>query len=174
MPFDRKHPEFITITCLEWKHFLKHDACKRIIIDALIYRVMNEQLKVFGFVIMPNHLHLIWKISNDIEQQDFQRDFLKYTAKGMLTYLKAHDEFLYAESEVNDKDRHRQIWERNSLSKEIFTEEFCKQKLNYIHNNPLQEKWNLATQPEDYYWSSASYYLNNDSRWRFLSHYRYD
>ena len=32
------------------------------------------------------------------------------------------------------------------------------QKLEYIHLNPLQEKWNLATRPEEYYWSSAKYY----------------
>ena len=172
MPFDQKHPAFITITCLEWKHFLKHDACKRIIIDALVYRVMNQQVKVFGFVIMPNHMHLIWKVCDELEEQDFQRDLLKYTAKAMLTYLKAEDEFLYHETEVAAKDRKHQIWERNSLSKEIFTAQFFKQKLEYIHNNPVQEKWSLAPLPEDYYWSSASFYYNNDKRWRFLTDYR--
>ena len=47
--------------------------------------------------------------------------------------------------EVNDSDRTYQFWERNPLSVEIYSKEIAEQKLRYIHNNPRQEKWNLAS-----------------------------
>ncbi len=45
------------------------------------------------------------------------------------------------------------------------------QKLDYIHQNPAQEKWKLAELPEDYYYSSARFYLENKDDFGFLTHY---
>lgn len=172
MAFTNYHPAFITITCLEWKHFLKYDTCKRAIIDALIYRIHKQEVEVYGFVLMPNHMHLIWRIADHISPSDFQRDFLKYTAKNILLHLESIDKTMYQETFVESKDRTRQIWERNSLSKEIFSDNFFLQKLDYIHNNPIQEKWNLANSPEEYRWSSAAFYHSNNKEWFFLKDYR--
>ena len=44
-------------------------------------------------------------------------------------------------------------------------------KLDYIHTNPLQEKWNLAKYPVDFYWSSASFYEGSSSKFEFVTHY---
>lgn len=172
MAFTSHHPVFITLTCLEWNWFLKHDTCKRIFIDALLFRVFKQDVEVYGFVIMPNHVHLIWRVADHLTLSDFQRDFLKYTAKGILVQLWVLDTTLYEKTKVNFKDRSRQIWERNSLSKEIYTESFFLQKLDYIRNNPLQEHWHLAKTPEEYRWSSASFYNQNDREWFFIKDYR--
>jgi hypothetical protein len=42
---------------------------------------------------------------------------------------------------------------------------------NYIHQNPIQEKWNLIDLPENYGYSSASFYIENKKSWSFLTHY---
>ena len=39
------------------------------------------------------------------------------------------------------------------------------QKLNYIHNNPCQLKWNLANNPEEYKYSSAANYINGSGNY---------
>jgi hypothetical protein len=59
---------------------------------------------------------------------------------------------------VNAKDREYQIWERNSLSIDLWSPAVFTQKMDYIHNNPLQDKWRLAEYPEDYRYSSAAFY----------------
>jgi putative transposase len=46
------------------------------------------------------------------------------------------------------------------------------QKLNYVHNNPLQVHWNLASSPKDYKWSSASFYETGQDDFGFLTDYR--
>ncbi|WP_307527875.1 hypothetical protein [Pedobacter sp. W3I1] len=46
------------------------------------------------------------------------------------------------------------------------------QKLDYIHNNPLQERWRLAENAEDYYWSSAKFYQTGIDDFNVLTDYR--
>ncbi len=46
------------------------------------------------------------------------------------------------------------------------------QKLNYIHNNPVQEKWQLALCPEEYEFSSAKFYETGIDDFGFLTHFR--
>ena len=45
------------------------------------------------------------------------------------------------------------------------------QKLDYIHNNPLHEKWKLTNMAEEYYFSSAKYYLSDDPLFSIITHY---
>ena len=71
---------------------------------------------------------------------------------------------------VKAKDRKYQIWKRNALSIDIYSEEVMLQKLNYTHLNPV--KAGLVTMPEQYYYSAASFYHLQDDRFGFLSHYR--
>jgi putative transposase len=72
---------------------------------------------------------------------------------------------------VNEKDRNYRIWQRDPLAVRILSREMLEQKLDYIHNNPLQPHWNLAKYPEDYYYSSAGFYLKGVINFPFLSHY---
>ncbi|HYJ63466.1 MAG TPA: hypothetical protein VEV62_06965 [Parafilimonas sp.] len=51
----------------------------------------------------------------------------------------------------------------------LFSKKVFVQNLDYIHNNPLRA--GLCTFPEEYKYSSASFYLNGDKRWGFISHY---
>ena len=70
-----EYPQFFTATMLEWKKLLAPDKYKDIIIDSLRFHVANKRIKLYGFVIMPNHLHLIWQMMDSIKQSDVQRDF---------------------------------------------------------------------------------------------------
>ncbi|MEJ8817425.1 transposase [Lacibacter sp. H407] len=166
------HPQFITITNLNWLPVLENEYHKQIVIEAIQRRVNIEQVTVFGFVIMPNHLHCIWQLHDGINRADFQRDFLKFTARSILNFMRMHDDPLLKALRVNDADRKFQVWERNSLSIDLFTEKVFLQKLDYVHNNPVQPKWALAISPEAYRWSSASFYENGVSEFTFLTHYR--
>ncbi|MDR6563262.1 MULTISPECIES: hypothetical protein [unclassified Arcicella] len=51
------YTQFFTATILSWKPLLKPDKYKQIIIDSLKFLVENHRVKVYGFVIMPNHIH---------------------------------------------------------------------------------------------------------------------
>ena len=76
-----EYPQFFTATNLEWKKLLKPDKYKDIIISSLRFLVKNKRVKIFAFVIMENHIHLIWQMMPDNDPEAVQRDFLKYTAQ---------------------------------------------------------------------------------------------
>lgn len=152
------HPQFFTATILEWKPLLTEDIYKDIIIKSLLFLKNEGSIVVYGFVIMPNHIHLIWQIQDGHTLDWVQMRFLKFTAQQMkFSLLDSNDDRLSLFM-VNAKDRKYQFWERNSLSIDLWTPDVFMQKLDYIHNNPLQEKWKLVQYPEDYKYSSARFY----------------
>lgn len=120
---------------------------------------------------MPNHIHLIWQVSEDHKLGDVQRDFLKFTSQQIQKDLRTNNSELHREFEVNLKDRKYQIWQRKPLSIDLYSREVIEQKLGYIHHNPVQGKWDLADDFVQYPYSSASFYEEDDSRFPFLSHY---
>lgn len=144
-----KHPvQFFTAVCNDWMNLLTDDACKQIVLDSLKFRISRGEVKVGAFVIMPNHIHLIWRIQNDYLLENVQRDFLKFTAKSILERIKESKgegelESLY----VGLKDRKFQVWNRNSMSIDLISDRFFKQKIEYVHNNPCQPHWNLVNHP---------------------------
>ncbi len=172
MQFPEYYPQFFTATILEWKHLLKEDKYKDIIIESLRFLVSTNRVKVIAFVIMPNHMHLIWQIQANHKREDVQRDFLKFTAQQLRFDMQAHHPEWLKEFEVNAKDRKYQFWERNTLSTDLFTHPVFMQKLEYIDRNPIQGKWQLSNLPEEYRYSSALFYETGVDNWGFLTHYR--
>lgn len=166
--------QFFTATVLWWKKLLRPDKYKQLIVDSMRFLVEDKRVRIYGFVIMPNHLHLVWSINENHLREDVQRDFLKYTAQQIKFDLQKHHPQVLPYFEVNLKDRQYQFWERNPLSVDLYDRKVVEQKLVYIHNNPLQEKWNLVTHPGDYWYSSYRYYHTGIDDFGFLTHYMED
>lgn len=156
------------------ENLLKPDKYKQIIIDSLYFLVKEKRIKVYAFVIMPNHIHLIWRIIEPHIREDVQRDFLKYTAQRIKADLKIHHPAVLAHFFVGAKDRKYQFWERNPLSVALYSLDVFLQKMNYIHKNPIQEKWNLVVHPADYYYSSAAFYETGEDVFALLTPYTDD
>jgi hypothetical protein len=105
----------------------------------------------------------------DHNRVDVQRDFLRFTSQQILKSLRNQESPLLTQLLVNESDRKYQVWERNSLSVELRNPKIFKQKLEYIHSNPV--KAGLCVLPEEYKYSSAEFYEKNVNRWDFLNHY---
>ena len=58
------------------------------------------------------------------------------------------------------------------LSIRLIGKEMIEQKLQYIHLNPLHEKWNLVQEPEDYNYLSAQFYATGDDALALLTDYQ--
>jgi len=162
---------FSTATILNWHPLLKDNAFKDILIGSLQALTKQNLLTVFAFVIMPNHLHIIWSENENTRKESAQTSFLKFTAHKFLKRLKKSDENLLKRFIVNKADRKYQFWQRNTLDIEVFSEKMFDQKLAYIHNNPLQKHWKLVDDPVKYKYSSASYYEKNIDEFGILTSY---
>ncbi|TAF76568.1 MAG: transposase, partial [Bacteroidetes bacterium] len=130
-----EYPYFFTATILEWKHLLKPDKFKDIIVNSLAYMAENNRMKIFAFIIMSNHIHVIWQNIPPYNQKENQLSFMKFTAQMILKELRNNHQEVLKHFEVNLKDRKYQIWERNPLSIELRSKHVSEQKLTYIHEN---------------------------------------
>jgi len=146
---------------------LKPDKFKEIVVNSLRFLVKENGIEVFAFVIMNNHIHIIWRLQNDAAKAKVQQSFMKFTSQKILQELRNNHQKVLTHFRVDAKDRKYQIWERNSLSIEIHSDEVMKQKMNYIHQNPV--KAGIVETETAYNYSSALHYLSEDIIWDFVS-----
>src|SRR5882672_2412503 len=66
------YAEFFTATILNWQKLLHNDLFKQIIVDSLQWLVKEKRYAVYAFVIMPNHMHLLWCIAPGLEREMVQ------------------------------------------------------------------------------------------------------
>lgn len=165
-----EHAHFFTATNLEWKKLLAKEKYKDIVIESMRFLVNDKRVIIYGFVIMDNHIHIIWQLQPNKKRDAVQRDFLKYTAQQIKKDMRVYHPDELIRFRVNAKDRQYQFWERNPLSVEIWAETVLIQKLNYIHENPVRA--GLCRYPEEYKYSSALLYHTGIDDWGFLTHFR--
>jgi REP element-mobilizing transposase RayT len=142
---------FLTFTVKDWIYFFDRYGRWNLLAKSLEYCRENKGLKLFGFVFMINHLHLIVSCG---DVAGFVRDFKKHTSKEFLKNIQATEPGYL--SIFSDKNKKYQFWSKTNMPKVVSSEKFFLQKLTYIHENPVRKEYVLR--PEEWYWSSA----NND------------
>jgi putative transposase len=152
---------FITATVLGWKQLFARPAYAQFVLDSLIWHRQHGRWALYAWVLMPNHLHAIIKPLGDQTISSVLQSFGSFTAHMLLEHLKReqHTELLafFAERQDKDAQKAHQIWQPIQ-AKNVTSIEFLREKLDYIHNNPVAKKWNLAAERAAYAYSSACYY----------------
>ena len=163
---DQFATHFLTFTVCGWIDLFTRKLYKDILIDTLKFTQKNNQLILYAYVIMSNHLHLI-AAPNEKQKKtlsDIVRDFKKFTHNQMMPVIESDAEsrqqwmvhqFKYYGS-VNPKNESKQIWTNDNHPEECYSREFTESKLNYIHENPVRA--GIVRNAEDYIYSSASNY----------------
>ncbi len=150
---------FITSTIVEWTPLFKSEKYCKILIDNFKFYQEEKNLKIYAYVIMNNHFHMICSHEN---LSRIIRDLKKITAKQIIQKLKEDNKLLILEKFKQSKTSHKtlstyQIWQEGFHPQEVLNQEMFNQKANYIHYNPVKN--NLVDNSEDWKYSSASYYL---------------
>ncbi len=156
------HLYFISTSAVQRANIFTRDTIKRILVDSLSMGRILGQYELFAFVIMPNHMHAILRCSAEYTPGDVVREFKKSTAGLILRHYKCEGnqaalDFCASAVKPGRRERHA-VRESEYQAKNLFSPGFLRQKLEYIHNNPLQPHWNPAKSPEEYLWSSARFY----------------
>ncbi len=161
---DQFAPHFLTMTIVDWIDVFSRSNQKTAIVDSLKYCQENKGLAILAYVIMPNHIHIICRADGKVGLSGIIRDFKSYTAKQIIKLIREEpesrrewmlDAFSKAAKHLK-KDSKYQVWQSGNHALEIQTPKFFKEKLRYIHNNPVEEM--LVSYPEDYLFSSARNY----------------
>ena len=154
-------PHFVTLTVLHWIPVFTRPATVDIVLNSLRH-LQTETLKVYAWVILENHLHLA--VQSENIQNDLMR-FKSHTAQQLIQYLEAHKiktilDPLQFYKKAHKSDRTYQFWQEGSHPEWIQNTEMLKQKVDYIHNNPVKRGY--VDLPEHWRYSSARSYLNEE------------
>jgi len=161
---------FYTATITKWRNLLEPEKYKLLVLNSLKYLVKSRKIAVYGYVIMPNHIHLIWELLEVNGKEYPNASFMKYTSHLIQKDLRINDPEILEEYKVDLETRKYHFWQMNSLATHLYTYKVLLQKLTYIHNNPLQEKWQLAETSESYRFSSANFYMTGKDEFEFITH----
>lgn len=138
--YEPTHPHFITCTILHWIPIFTRTETTDIIFDSLKYLQKTDNLKLYAYVILENHLHLIIS-SDDIAKT--MRKFKAHTAKEILKLLQENNvttilEQLAFYKKAHKKETTYQLWQEGIQPKLIGSDTMMIEKINYIHQNPVK------------------------------------
>ena len=153
---------FITMTMVEWIDLFTRANHKNTIIAALKHCQLNKGLELYAYVIMPSHVHLLCRVNGDHEFSEFIRDFKRHTSKELIKNIQEEPESRreWLLEKFGEQGRmHGQaykLWQDGYHAIDTWSHQFIYQKLNYIHQNPVNDK--IVEKAEDYLYSSARNY----------------
>lgn len=171
---------FCSFTCVDWLPLFEITN----LYDE-IYKWLNllvrKNHQVLGFVIMPNHMHLLIYFNDHNSKINTLlangKRFLAYEIIKRLNALGRDDLLTVLSEYVTEEERKRKkkhrVFQPSSDIKPCYTSGFILQKLEYIHKNPVTGRWNLANSFVEYLHSSAAYYeLNITNPFIAITHYK--
>lgn len=155
-------PHFLTCTVVEWLPVFTRPEAARILFDTWTYQQTHDDLRIYGFVVLENHLHAVAQAP---ALPDCWARFKSYTARRIIDLLEVHHaEPLLQRMQLAFKaqrgDRSHQFWQEGSHPQCIQGEQMLRQKLDYIHQNPV--KRGFVDEPEHWRWSSARCYAGQE------------
>jgi putative transposase len=136
------HDHFITFSCYRRLPFLDNDLARTIFLEELEKLRTRHHLHVFGYVLMPEHVHLL--LSEP-------KTHLLGTTLNVLKHETSH----------RLKAERTQFWQRRYYDFNVLTQPKFWEKLRYIHRNPVER--GLVENPEDWPWSSYRHWLTGET-----------
>ena len=153
---------FVTFSVVDWLPiFVDEDSCS-IVANSLNHCHENKWLRTNAYVIMPTHLHAI-VFDEDFDAERLNRtlaDLRKFTGRRLTEYVHRHLPRSFGESLRSEagKDRKHRLWQSGTHPEAIYTQPFWREKLDYIHANPLRK--GLVHEAHHWRFSSAAFWLN--------------
>lgn len=113
---------------------------------------------------MTNHIHIVCQ-SQTGKLSDTVRDFKSFSTKEIIKYIEENVEsrkewLLYLSkfyANKTNQNKEYKLWTNDNHPEEIISADFLKQRVNYIHENPVRAGW--VNEPQYYVYSSASNYI---------------
>ena len=160
---------FVSFATVYWIDVFTRQVYFSILEESITYCRKEKGMEVFAYCFMPSHVHMIFRSENE-DPSGLLRDFKGYTARKIIKTIKenmqeSRKEWLLwlmelagaKKSNVNK----RQFWQHHNKPIELWSIKVLKQKIDYIHNNPVKQ--GFVTNPVDWKYSSARNYTGDET-----------
>jgi len=161
--YDQSSCYYLTFQIVDWVDVFSRKRYRDIVMESFTFCREKKALKIWAYVVMTNHVHAILSAEND-NLSDVIRDFKSHTSKAILKSIQAEPEsrrdwmlkrFEFAANRHKRNSKY-QLWTHENHAVQIESEKFMRQKMVYIHNNPVEAGW--VEEAKDWYYSSQRNY----------------
>mgnify|MGYP000392122431 CR=1 FL=1 len=155
---------FVSFATVYWLDIFTRQVYLEVLAESVDYCRANKGMELYAYCFMPSHIHFIFRSANE-QPMELLRDFKRHTAKKVIEAIEnnpqeSRKEWLLSvmleAGKKNSKKQTYQLWRNDNHPIELYNPETTIQKLNYIHNNPVEA--GIAERPEEYIYSSAKNY----------------
>ena len=157
---------FVTYSVVGWIDVFIRNEYKNILLESWRYCQRSKGLQIHAWMIMTNHVHMIISRGSSIALPDIMRDMKKYTATALLKAIAINKQesrkewllSLFKEAgKANSNNTAYQFWQQSNHPILLDNAEKTKQRLDYLHQNPVRA--GFVEKPEDWlYGSGMDYY----------------
>ncbi|WP_237275717.1 REP-associated tyrosine transposase [Tenacibaculum ovolyticum] len=160
---------FISFATVYWLDIFTRQVYFSVLEESIDYCRKEKGMEVFAYCFMPSHVHLIFR-AIDENLSDLIRDFKGFTARKLIKIIEENPQesskeftLLMLERAGSKKSnvKKRQFWQQHNKPIELWNEKVIQQKINYIHNNPVES--GFVTDPVDWKYSSARNYQDDQT-----------
>jgi REP element-mobilizing transposase RayT len=152
---------FISFAVVNWIDVFVRKEYKDILIEGWKYCQQHKGLEIYGWIIMPSHVHMIIS-SKENKLEDIVRDMKSHTSTKMKKEIKNYVgesrrewmlQMMEKAGKENGNNNDWQFWQQHNKPIQIMNIEMFHETLDYIHNNPVEA--GFVEKTEDWLYSSA-------------------
>ena len=163
------HLHFVTASTYRRARLFDSDRFRTQFVQTLADLRQQQDFRLFGWVLMPEHFHLLLWPSEQTDPSRIVQSLKERTAKFALSHLRQNVdhpwcarmlEMLSLPETVHRPSTHR-AWQRRFYDLNVWSEKKRLEKLDYMHANPV--KRGLVSSPDQWPWSSFRFYHLEDS-----------
>ncbi len=146
---------FVSFATVFWIDVFTRQPYFSVLEKAATYCRREKGMELFAYCFIPSHVHFVFRSKNE-DPSGLLRDFKKHTSKKAVIAIRenvheSRKEWLLvlfekaARSKTNVQDY--QLWQHHNKPVELWSTAAIKQKIIYIHNNPVEA--GFVTEPVD-------------------------
>lgn len=153
---------FVSFAVVNWIDVFTRNEYKAIVLETLEFCIKNKGMKIYAWCIMTNHVHLIFSVTEPNKPELVLGDFKRFTSKKLIEAISKNPkesrrewlmEQFRAAGETGSNTTNHQFWRHDNKPIELWSNAVIKQKVDYIHNNPVEEGYVFSAY--EYQYSSA-------------------
>lgn len=150
------HAHELTFSCYKNRKFLLDERTCQFLADAVDLARKKHQLKIWAYVFMPDHVHLlIYPENDDYSISAILLTIKQSAARRVLIHARRHDQERLERFAAGQKSRKYRFWQDGGgYDRNIKSRDSLLKSIDYIHNNPVRK--GLARTPAEWIWSSLN------------------
>ncbi len=160
---------FVSFATVNWIDVFTRQVYFDVLAESITYCRKEKGMELYCYCFMPSHVHFIFRSAKE-QPSELLRDFKRHTSKKLIEAIEnspqeSRKEWLLwmfeRAGKKNATTSKHQFWQHHNKPIELWSEKVIKQKIDYIHNNPVES--GFVTNTIDWKYSSARNYQDDNT-----------